>query len=356
MNITKFLDNFYKRGYKLHLILPIVLVIFCLAMLPFVPLGVDLKGGTILKIEAQTNYTAEQIKDFIEQKYSLAELSVNKKDSAVGHFIEIEYLIPQNQLDLHSKISAIKATAESNKSRAKSDAIELLKSLGVDISSLDNVDYPKVVEKLDTVYNDYKNVQTNNVLFALKNEFGIDISKTNVREIAPTMGSTFYSSAIKVSLWAILLIVIVIFLFFREFIPSAAVIGAVIIDTLASLAGMAIFGIPLSLITISSILMMVGYSIQTDILLTTKVLKKGESTSPRLRAGEAIVTGLTMTFTTMAALLSMLVIAYYYNVDVILDISAVLLFGMIGDIIATWFMNAPVLVWYVESKDSAKSK
>ena len=36
--------------------------------------------------------------------------------------------------------------------------------------------------------------------------------------------------------------------------------------------------------------------------------------------------------------------------EIIFNISSVLLFGLIGDLISTWFMNAPLLMWYMERK------
>jgi preprotein translocase subunit SecF len=46
----------------------------------------------------------------------------------------------------------------------------------------------------------------------------------------------------------------------------------------------------------------------------------------------------------------MLVVSYFYQIEVIYQIAAVLFFGLVGDLISTWLMNAPVLLWYIESK------
>jgi preprotein translocase subunit SecF len=120
------------------------------------------------------------------------------------------------------------------------------------------------------------------------------------------------------------------------------------LDILGGLAGMAIFDVPISLVTIPALLMLLGYSIDTDILLTTRLLKRTDGTL-RSRAGEAMKTGMTMTVTTLIALTIMLIIAILYNVQVIYYISIVLISGLIADLIATWFMNGPMLLWYIES-------
>ena len=122
-----------------------------------------------------------------------------------------------------------------------------------------------------------------------------------------------------------------------------------IFDVVAGLAGMALLNIPLSLTTLPALLMLVGYSVDTDIMLTSRMLKERSGT-PGERATTSMKTGLTMTGTTLAALVAMILISYFYQIEVIYHISAILFFGLIGDVIATWLMNAPILLWFVERK------
>ena len=113
---------------------------------------------------------------------------------------------------------------------------------------------------------------------------------------------------------------------------------------------MAIFQIPLSLATIPALLMLIGYSVDTDIMLTTTVLKRREKELHE-RAGDALVTGLTMTTTTVAALFVMLILSYFGQIIIVFEIAAVLLFGLFADLISTWFMNAEILLWYAKRKN-----
>ena len=112
---------------------------------------------------------------------------------------------------------------------------------------------------------------------------------------------------------------------------------------------MAVFKVPLSLATIPALLMLVGYSVDTDIMLTTRLLKRREGTAADRTIG-AMKTGLTMTFTTLAALTVMLSISFFNQITIIFEIAAVIFFGLLGDLISTWMMNAPILLWYVEKK------
>jgi len=184
----------------------------------------------------------------------------------------------------------------------------------------------------------------------LVNEF--DLPETlafQKKEIGAALGKAFWETGIFVAIVAFILITIVIFIFFREIVPSLAIILAASFDILGGIGLMAFFGIPLSLVSIPALLMLVGYSVDTDILLTTRVLKRKGKTAAD-RAGESMKTGLTMTTTTFVALLSMLIISYFTQISVIFEITAVLLFGLASDTISTWFMNAPLLLWYAERK------
>ena len=87
----------------------------------------------------------------------------------------------------------------------------------------------------------------------------------------------------------------------------------------------------------------------TDILLTTRLLKRKGELNDKLK--DAMITGLTMTSTALAALFAMFVVSSglvisFTRIDIIRDISIVLIFGLIADIINTWMTNAGILRWY----------
>ena len=172
-------------------------------------------------------------------------------------------------------------------------------------------------------------------------------------EVGPALGELFWDSAVKVVILAFILIIIVIFFFFREIIPSLAVILSAILDILGAMAGMALFGIGLGLASIPALLMLIGYSVDTDILLTTRLLKRKEG-SPGQRAAGSMKTGLTMTFTTLAAVIIMMLVSWQAQMLVVFEVAAVLLFGLITDLLSTWLMNAPILLWYAEKKEKRR--
>ena len=145
---------------------------------------------------------------------------------------------------------------------------------------------------------------------------------------------------------------IIVFVAFRVPVPAATIVFVAFSDMLVALGFMSVAGIHLSRYTIAAILMLIGYSVDTDILLTARVLKeKGDSIDESIR--NALRTGLMMTLTTLAALSAL----YIFSTSEVIDgIAIVLIFGLIGDLIMTWIFNAGVLKWYVLRKEGVRSK
>jgi len=67
---------------------------------------------------------------------------------------------------------------------------------------------------------------------------------------------------------------IVVFIIFRTPIPSIAVIFAAFTDIVLTIATANLLGMSVSTAGIVAILMLIGYSVDSDILLTTRVLKR----------------------------------------------------------------------------------
>jgi len=174
--------------------------------------------------------------------------------------------------------------------------------------------------------------------------------RIQTRDVSATLGDDFVKSSVIVGLFAFIFLVLVILFFFKELIPSGLIIFSAIFDVLAGLAGMALLGLPLSLTTIPALLMLVGYSVDTDILIASRLLKqrKGDSFSTLNRSAS---TGLTMTFTTLATVIVMMIISYFTQMYVILEIATILFFGLIGDLFSTWCFNGPALIRYILHKN-----
>ena len=176
-------------------------------------------------------------------------------------------------------------------------------------------------------------------------------------EIGPVLSEEAMGQIYIAMLFAFLFMAITVFIVFREPVPSVAIILAALCDILIALGGMSIFKIPLSIASVGALLMLIGYSVDTDILLTTRLLKRREGTVEE-RAKNAMYTGLTMSFAAIAAMgiLFIVTIIIMPEATTLSNISAVLVIGLIGDILSTWLMNLGILKTYINWRQSKKQE
>lgn len=168
-----------------------------------------------------------------------------------------------------------------------------------------------------------------------------------------SIGPVLSAQALNQVYWALaiafIFMSVTVFIIFRNFVPSMAVILAASSDLIIAVGGMSLFGIPLTLASVGALLLLVGYSVDTDILLTTRVLKRRTGTVTE-RALGTVKTGLTMAAASIGSMAALYIVTVFFipSAEVLSDIAAVLIIGLVADILATWFMNLGILRWYVE--------
>jgi preprotein translocase subunit SecF len=167
-----------------------------------------------------------------------------------------------------------------------------------------------------------------------------------IDQIGESFGKSLQSQAALALLFSFIGMAVVIFLTFRTFVPSVAVVFSALADMVMTAAVMNIIGIPLSLGTTAALLMLIGYSVDSDILLTNRVLKRQGKLNDKLMG--AFHTGMIMTSTTLAAVAALFAVSWFGSVQILMEISAVLLIGLVADILNTWLTNVGILKWYVQ--------
>jgi preprotein translocase subunit SecF len=166
-----------------------------------------------------------------------------------------------------------------------------------------------------------------------------------IDQIGESFGKTLQYQAVVALIFSFIGMAIVIFLAFRTFVPATAVVLSAFADMVMTAATMNIVGIPLSLGTVAALLMLIGYSVDSDILLTNRVLKRQGKLNEKLTG--AFTTGIIMTSTTLAATAALFIVSWFGSVQILMEISAVLLIGLVFDIMNTWLTNVGILKWYV---------
>ncbi len=181
-----------------------------------------------------------------------------------------------------------------------------------------------------------------------------EFNDVEIRHMGPVYSKELQMQAIKYLPLSFLFMAIVVFILFREPFISAIVAFCAFADILIAAASMNLTGVNLSLGTVAALLMLIGYSVDTDILLTMRVTKRKGPVEERIIG--AMGTGMMMTATSIAAVFSLflvsnllyLVVPSFTRMDIIADISTVLIFGLIADMFNTWITNAQGLRWYMK--------
>ncbi|PSQ63339.1 MAG: preprotein translocase subunit SecF [Halobacteriales archaeon SW_8_66_22] len=137
---------------------------------------------------------------------------------------------------------------------------------------------------------------------------------------------------------------VLVALIFRTFVPSLAIVASAFSDIAIPIALMNVLGIDLTLGAVAALLMLIGYSVDSDILLNNHVLRRHggfyESSYRAMR------TGVSMTLTSISAMTTMAIVAWLFGIELMFDIALILVFGLSADLLNTYMLNMSLLRWY----------
>lgn len=137
---------------------------------------------------------------------------------------------------------------------------------------------------------------------------------------------------------------VLVFVLFRSFIPSIAIVISAFSDIVIPLALMNVFGIELTLGAVAALLMLIGYSVDSDILLNNHILRRRGGFYES--AFRAMRTGITMTITSISAMIMMAVVATLFGIPLLPQIGLILVFGLTADLMNTYMLNMSLLRYY----------
>ncbi|MBU2496680.1 MAG: hypothetical protein KJ767_01320, partial [Nanoarchaeota archaeon] len=215
--------HLYDKWYKLFAIIPLIIFIICLSFLGYkwlngqelIKKDVSLTGGITLTI----NY-------------------------------EKEISLPNLEKELSDKFYGVTVRRLSELGTGKQSGII------IETSSEDIDAFTEEVESLMDI--------------RLTNE------NSSMEFTGPALSQSFFKQLIKAFIFALIFIAAVVLILFRVFLPSFFAVFSIISDAVITLTILSVFDFRISTAGIAAFLMLIGYSIDTDILLTTRVLKRRE--------------------------------------------------------------------------------
>ncbi|MDO8556427.1 MAG: hypothetical protein Q7R96_04620 [Nanoarchaeota archaeon] len=185
----------------------------------------------------------------------------------------------------------------------------------------------------------------------LEKELQITLNENNysVEVVGSSLGESFYQQMLIAILISFLLMGIVVLFIYRTFIPSIAVIGAAFADVVITMAILNFTNIKINTAGISALLLLIGYSVDSDILQTTKMLKRTENTVEE-RMFESVKTTMTMTIAMVGALIIGVLLSTSTTIK---EMFLIMLIGLIVDAFYTYWTNSGILLWYANKRKKA---
>jgi len=386
------IPNPYKsKNYKLIIIVPTLLILLSLYFIPKIPTGLDLRGGTLITVQTNSSFDENALQASLTEKLGVHEVSISKLQGPFANKVEIE--IEQNDRiakgerdmrDFYANIEEVNAlqydisrftadlemgnltqTQRDQVQSGLADAQAKLPKATADMNSAADAaisDYEFFVGNTNrSNATDTKSLEDllGNVSTAAKQNYRdrilevigahMNISEFSLEDVSPSLSEFFISKTEEVVIWSFILTAALVVVIFRSFIPSVAVMAGALSDILIAMGGMGLFQIPLTLPSIAALLMLIGFSLDTDILLTTRVTKRTEGT-PQDRAYGAMKTGVMMAGVSIIGFSVLLILSIVTQISTYYQIAAVVIFGLIADIAATWGTDAVIILWYTERK------
>ncbi len=380
------MKNIYEnRRYKLYAILPVALLLISLYFIPKIPLDSTLRGG--IQVQLQTNQTinTQNLTNYINSKVSQAQASVlispggvsvtiatnsslaNAQDILVNlygadsNYSQQAVFVATYQNALRSGPN-VTAQAALNSSLANESRIAvymagqtqlLMSTLSPFLASgtypYNATNPTSMLAAANNAYSDASSVYKSQVISVLQQ--AVQFSSYSYDEVTPTLGTYFLQQMEYIIIAAFIIVAVAVFFIFRTPIPSLAVVFGAGNDILVALGAMGAFGIPLGVASIGGLLMLIGFSIDTDMLSAIRIIKRTEGT-PTDRAFSTMKTGLTMTSAAIISFGILLIVSYFAFIPTYYEIASVVIFGLIADVFTTWFGNTVMVLWYKQRKES----
>jgi preprotein translocase subunit SecF len=354
MNIP---NPYESKHYKKFIIVPLLLIAIALFFIPQIPKGIDLRGGQLITVYSDDSISPAQL------QAALAEFnpsSVRTFDSPSGKGFEIELPVDENfakaeslvaeMNDLNNRLvqSEIAKAGDVEELReqvlGKAREIVAIVSPGTDVGT----DPRAAVEIAQELFLNEKSAQRDEV--AAKIESVVHVKQSSFKEVGSSLSKFFFNKTQEVVIFSFVLSAIIIFLVFRSFVPSVAVMFGATADIIITAGVMGLIGIPLSLASVAALLMLIGFSLDTDVMLTARVIKRKEGTAAE-RAFEAMKTGLTMNLSVLISFGVLLSLSLFLQIPFYYQVGSVAVIGACVDAIATWMGNAPLVLQHAQKKE-----
>lgn len=330
--------TFYNSHYKWSLVFPIVLLLISMFIIgqnliqtgDFLPRDVSLTGGTSITISSALE--ASSVEKDLSSK--IANLEVRALSDSAGN--QTSLIITSTE-----EISTMKPIVEDYFNLTLTSENSSIESTG---SSLSKDFYKQLLVAILIAF--FWMAAVVFIIFAESKKIKILAIILNIL-FGFFLGKFFFSLNVILAYSILFLfLAVLIYIYIKYSIPSFAVMFCAFADIMMTLAVVDLIGMKISAAGVVAFLMLIGYSVDTDILLTTRVLRR-KGTSINSEMYSAFKTGMTMTFTALGAVAVALFFVHSFETS-LNQIFTILLIGLFFDVFNTWVTNTALIKWFCE--------
>ncbi|MFH1750437.1 MAG: hypothetical protein ABH863_02040 [Candidatus Micrarchaeota archaeon] len=376
------LPNIYEsKHYKKLIIIPLALILISLFFIQpsVIKKGIDLRGGSLITVltDEPADSLAQKRADIESALSSFStDVTVREFENPTGRGFEIEVGasdtldeaetalegLKRLESDLSFEIITLQSLEGFETDKSKVDAQQLKvamlqEKLVADANSLLEVlgsekranEYSTAMGIAEEAYQEASSAVRERIISEIR---GIVSVKTySSKEVGASLSRFFLSKTAEIILLSLVLGALFVVIIFRGAVASVAVLFGAFADVIITAGAMGLLGIPLSLATVAALMMLIGFSIDTDMLLTIRALKRTEGEAKE-RVYDAMQTAIVMNSAAIAAFTVLVIVATFLKIETYYQIGMVALIGGLIDFIATWCGNAVMVLWYAEIKKS----
>lgn len=182
------------------------------------------------------------------------------------------------------------------------------------------------------------NVQHDKIIEIIKNS-NIETKDFSIQYVGPELGEAFFSQVIYLLSIAYVLIFFANYFIYRKIAIALTIILSSLADIIYVFGVTILLGIPITFAGFTSLLLVIAYTIDTNILLSTKILsEKIEEFYSTYK--KTLITGITVT---AGLVVSMIIVLVFSNSKLLNNIATILLIGQLADLINTYILNAGLI-------------
>jgi len=183
-----------------------------------------------------------------------------------------------------------------------------------------------------------KNINASEIIEFL-NSNGFYPTEYSIQFVGPELGATFFSQIATLLTVAYILLFITNLYIYKKPIIAITIILSSIANIIVVFGIMNLLNQKISFAGFSSLLMLIAFAIDANVILATKILSgKIEEFYEQYKKG--LITGLTIN---TGLIISMLIVLFLSNSPFLINIAQIQTIGFAADILNTWMLNAAII-------------